>query len=135
MWNLLVQIPLVSNQVACRSVLVVDDDIGSASLCAEALNSAGYKVSVAHDGVRGLAMALSRNPDLVLTDLFLPSMTGLELIQRIRSAGLVTRAILMSGAQNGRIEAFRCHADGFLAKPFEVGEALRLVGRIFDLAA
>jgi two-component system chemotaxis response regulator CheY len=114
-----------------RTVLVVDDEPGSAALCADVLRDAGYRVFVADDGQRALALALERRPDIVLTDLYLPHLCGDALIDQIRDAGLDSRVVLMSGAADGHVRAFRSQADAFLSKPFDVAEIIRVMARLY----
>ena len=117
--------------ISTRTVLVVDDEPGSAALCADVLRDAGYRVFVADDGQRALALALERRPDIVLTDLYLPNLSGDDLINQIREAGLESRVILMSGAADGHVRAFRSNADAFLSKPFEVSEIVRVMAQLY----
>jgi two-component system alkaline phosphatase synthesis response regulator PhoP len=108
-------------------ILIVDDDGGSTALCAETFTQAGYVVITAPDGDRGLKLALERRPDVVVTDLYLPYLSGAELIGALRAAGEQVPVVLMSGSVDGKITAFQCHADAFIEKPFEVREALNIV--------
>jgi two-component system OmpR family response regulator len=112
------------------TVLVVDDDTASSAMCAELFASAGYSVIVAEDGARGLKLALEREPDVVLTDLFLPVLDGGEMLTRMRAAGMDVPVVMMSGSVDGKVRAFRLSADGFLEKPFNVHDAIDLVEKL-----
>ena len=112
------------------TVLVADDDSSCLAICAEILEKSGFVVYVAHDGVRALRLAAERQPDVLLTDLYLPVMDGVELIQRLRAGGIETPVILMSGSAEGAFLAFRHHAAGFLAKPFLARVAVETVQRV-----
>jgi CheY-like chemotaxis protein len=113
-----------------RSILVADDDGACLTICAEALAKSGYVVHSAHDGVRALRLAAERRPDLILTDLYLPVMDGGELIRRLRHGGIAIPVIMMSGSPDGQVQAFRNHAEAFLAKPFRAQVALDAVERV-----
>jgi CheY-like chemotaxis protein len=112
------------------TVLVADDDSSCLAICAEILEKSGFVVYVAHDGIRALRIAAERRPDIVLTDLFLPVMDGVELMRRLRQGGIDTPVILMSGSADGQVVAFRYKAAGFLAKPFIAGTAVDTVRRV-----
>ena len=112
------------------TVLVADDDSSCLAICAEAFEKSGFVVYVAHDGVRALRLAAERRPDVVLTDLYLPVMDGTELIRRLRSGGIDTPVVVMSGSSDGQVLAFRHHAAGFLAKPFLASTAIETVERV-----
>ena len=71
---------------------------------------AGYVVITAPDGDRGLKLALERRPDVVVTDLSLPYLSGAELIDALRAAGEQVPVVLMSGSVDGTVTACRCHA-------------------------
>ena len=112
------------------TILVADDDTSCLTICAEILEKSGFVVYVAHDGVRALRMAAERRPDVVLSDLYLPVMDGVELIRRLRDGGIDTPVILMSGSADGEVQAFRHHAAGFLAKPFVARVAVEIVEQV-----
>ena len=91
-----------------------------------ALTYAGYRVAVAEDGERALARAETQTPDLVLLDVMLPGIDGLEVARRLRS-GSSGVPILMLTAREGlddRIEGLDSGADDYLAKPFALQELL-----------
>ena len=106
-------------------ILMIEDDHRLASMVRSYLAEAGYQVSVADDGERGLRF-LDRQPfDLVLLDLMLPDADGLDLCRRIRAQSPV--AIIMvtaRGDTTDRIIGLEMGADDYLAKPFEPRELL-----------
>lgn len=108
-------------------ILIIDDDSASSTMCAEIFESAGYLVITAEDGHRGLQLAVERQPDAIVTDLYLPHRTGAELVLLLRSTGSTIPVLMMSGAADGKVTAFRCRADAFLEKPFDAFEAVRIV--------
>lgn len=108
----------------------MEDDLGGSALCAEVLEHAGYRVFTASDGLRGLALAMERRPNILVADLYLPGIMGDELIRRVRAANLCAATILVSGSFEGRRRAFHCRADAFLEKPFDASSVLDVVARL-----
>jgi two-component system response regulator MprA len=109
------------------AVLVVEDDRRMAAFLDRALTYAGYRVAVAEDGERALASAAENAPDLVLLDVMLPGIDGLEVARRLRTGGSGGVPILMLTAREGlddRIEGLDAGADDYLAKPFALQELL-----------
>jgi len=107
------------------AILVVEDDRRMAAFLDRALSYAGYRVSVAEDGERALAAAEAHAPDLVVLDVMLPGIDGLEVARRLRSGSGVP--ILMLTAREGlddRVEGLDSGADDYLAKPFALQELL-----------
>jgi len=107
------------------AILVVEDDRRMAAFLDRALTYAGYRVDVAEDGERALTRAEEQPPDLVLLDVMLPGIDGLEVARRLRSGSGVP--ILMLTAREGlddRIEGLDSGADDYLAKPFALQELL-----------
>ena len=107
------------------AILVVEDDRRMAAFLDRALSYAGYRVTVADDGERALAAIDAQPPDLVVLDVMLPGIDGLEVARRLRSGSGVP--ILMLTAREGlddRIEGLDSGADDYLAKPFALQELL-----------
>lgn len=108
------------------AILVVEDDRRMAAFLDRALTYAGYRVAVAEDGEQALTRAEEQAPDLVVLDVMLPGISGLEVARRLRaqSAGV---PILMLTAREGlddRIEGLDSGADDYLTKPFALPELL-----------
>ena len=107
-------------------VLVVEDDERIAASIRRALAYEGYSVTVVHDGGTALEEARSRPPDLLLLDLMLPGIDGIEVCRRLREAG-DTFPILMLTARDGvsdRVGGLDAGADDYLTKPFGFDELL-----------
>jgi two-component system response regulator MprA len=107
------------------AILVVEDDRRMAAFLDRALTYAGYRVMMAEDGERALVAAEERAPDLVVLDVMLPGIDGLEVARRLRAGNGVP--ILMLTAREGlddRIEGLDAGADDYLAKPFALQELL-----------
>ncbi len=109
-------------------ILVVDDDSRIAASLRRALIYEGYTVEVAGDGPAALACARERPPDLVVLDVMLPGLDGVEVATRLRSGGDVP--ILMLTARDAtadRVRGLDAGADDYLVKPFEYDEFLARV--------
>src|ERR687886_2703069 len=106
-------------------VLVVEDDHRISAFLDRALVQAGYRVAVAGDGPAALAAADEDQPEVVVLDLMLPGLDGLEVARRLRAGGGVP--ILMLTARDGigdRVEGLDAGADDYLTKPFALEELL-----------
>src|SRR5262249_57903469 len=111
--------------------LLMDDDARLGALVAEYLGRNEIDVTVAPDGERGLAALRKRRFDVVLLDVMLPGVDGLEICRRIRSTpGLATVPVVMltaKGEDVDRIVGLELGADDYLAKPFNPRELLARV--------
>jgi DNA-binding response OmpR family regulator len=108
--------------VAAR-VLIVEDDPNVAEVVARYLAREGYQVEVVTDGAEGLERALRDLPDLVVLDLMLPSMGGLEVCRRLRASVPVPVIMLTArGEEADRISGLEMGADDYVAKPFSPRE-------------
>ncbi|MFG2465804.1 response regulator transcription factor [Streptomyces canus] len=104
-------------------VLVVDDDPTVAEVVAGYLDRAGYLVDRAADGPDALARAAANRPDLVVLDLMLPGMDGLEVCRRMRGRGPVPVIMLTArGDEDDRILGLEVGADDYVTKPFSPRE-------------
>ena len=109
-------------------VLVVEDEPNIADVVRRGLIYQGFDVDVAHNGARGLETARDHPPDVVILDLMLPDMDGVEVCKRLRAAGEVP--IIMLTARDGlsdKVQGLEAGADDYITKPFEFDE---LVARI-----
>jgi DNA-binding response OmpR family regulator len=104
-------------------VLVVDDDAAVAEVVAAYLHRAGYRVQVVSDGYTAVAAAEARLPDLVVLDLMLPGIDGIEVHRRIRELGPVPVIMLTArGGESDRILGLETGADDYVTKPFSPHE-------------
>lgn len=105
-----------------KSILIVEDEKEIAEFIAE-IFSGEYIYSIAENGKEGLAMVETLNPDVVITDMMMPVMNGLEMVKEIRKNGKTsTIPILMLTAKDDReteLESMKLHIDGFISKPFD----------------
>jgi len=111
-----------------RNVLVVDDEPQITRVLRTTLNHHGYTVRTAGDGDEALEVMRAWPPDLVITDLAMPNMGGLELCKRIRSKSQVPLIILsVRGEERTKVEALDAGADDYVTKPFNLSELLARV--------
>ncbi|MBJ6643133.1 response regulator transcription factor [Streptomyces griseoincarnatus] len=112
-------------------VLVVDDDPTVAEIVTGYLDRAGYVVDRAGDGPDALARAAAHRPDLVVLDLMLPGMDGLEVCRRMRGQGPVPVIMLTArGDEDDRILGLEVGADDYVTKPFSPRELVLRVGSV-----
>jgi two-component system, OmpR family, KDP operon response regulator KdpE len=106
-------------------VLVIEDEPPIRRFLRPSLASQGYRVVEAETGEDGLLQAATRQPDLVVLDLGLPDLDGLEVIRRLREWATVPIIVLSArGGETDKVAALDAGADDYVAKPFAVGELL-----------
>ena len=106
-------------------ILVVEDDGTVRNLITTTLKSNEYRFLTAADGEAAIAAASTRQPDIVLLDLGLPDMDGVEIIRRIRSWSQMPIIVISARSEDGdKIAALDAGADDYLTKPFSVAELL-----------
>ena len=108
---------------AAPRVLIIEDDPNVADVVTRYLEREGYAVESAADGLSGLEVALADPPDLVVLDLMLPSLSGLEVCRRLRAEAPVPVIMLTArGDEVDRIAGLELGADDYVAKPFSPRE-------------
>ena len=109
-------------------VLVVDDEPQITRVLKTVLTSQGYQVRVAAEGESALSNVTEWRPELVITDLYMPRMDGVELCRRIRALSAVPIIVLsVKGEERTKVEALDCGADDYVTKPFGIDELLARV--------
>lgn len=120
-----------------KLVLVVDDNPTNSGLLAAVLEPLGFEVQMAINGREALQQALARPPHLVLLDLVMPLMDGLETARQMRQRPEMngTRIVGISATVTGsqRKQDFVKICDGFLGKPVQIGELLQTIGRLLQI--
>jgi DNA-binding response OmpR family regulator len=117
-------------------VLIIEDDPNVAEVVGRYLTREGYDVEIATDGVTGLDRALADPPELVVLDLMLPNLGGLEVCRRIRAAAPVPVIILTAlGEEADRIVGLELGADDYVAKPFSPRELTARVKAVLRRAS
>ena len=113
-------------------ILIVDDEAGVRELLGDAMRIAGFETSTASDGMSALTAIRNKKPDLLIIDINMPMMDGFELVERLRSTGDNTPALMLS-ARADRADVTRgltLGADDYVTKPFGLEELLLRVKAI-----
>jgi two-component system response regulator RpaA len=112
-------------------ILIIDDDPAISDLVSINLEMAGYDVQQAVDGIKGQALAVQLQPDLIMLDLMLPKVDGFTVCQRLRrderTADIPVLMLTALGQIQDKIQGFDSGADDYLTKPFDVEEMLARV--------
>ena len=119
---------------AAISLLVIDDNAGSLELLSTALAQPGLEILTASDPEEGLDLFRSRRPQVVLTDLVMPQMSGMEVLERIVEIDPATDVILMSAhySTESAVEAVKRGASDFLNKPLSIDPLRERIGRLVE---
>jgi DNA-binding response OmpR family regulator len=123
----------MSIDVALGKILVIEDNRDSRDILAKLLRMSGYDVISANDGEAGLAAALKQEPDLIITDIHMPNMNGIEFVQRVRKDKALDKTpvlvVTAFGAHVAR-EAINAGADDAAEKPFDFDRFLLTVEKL-----
>ena len=119
------------------TVLLVDDDAVLLQLMSAGFAAAGFRVFTADNGRKGVRMAETCAPDLVVTDIVMPELEGIGLIRAIKQSPRAPKVIAISGAARGRGRDYlswarHLGADETLAKPFRMSELLRVAATLIE---
>lgn len=112
-----------------ESVLIIEDDTSLANGLGHNLRFEGYFVRIATTGPRGLELALAHQPDVILLDLMLPGMGGMEVLKKLRGAGVRSQVLILSARdlEEDKVAGLRLGADDYVTKPFSLKELLARV--------
>jgi two-component system NtrC family response regulator len=115
-------------------IVVIDDEVNAAAALETLLQEDGYEVSRANDARAGLTLLEKTDPDIVLTDLRMPGMDGLELLAKVKEIRPETMVILMTayGTVKTAVRAMKLGAEDYLAKPIDVEELQVIVKRALE---
>lgn len=109
-------------------ILVVDDEIEIVRVLKRSLTAHGYTVFTAMSGEEAIKVAAQHRPDLLLLDLLLPGISGLEVCRRVRAGSNVPIIVLsIKDAEHDKVEALDLGADDYIPKPFSINEVLARV--------
>ena len=110
-------------------VLVVEDDLSILTGVSMNLRYEGYEVLQAQDGARGLEMAVTDGPDLIVLDIMMPRLNGYEVLRELRSRGVRTPVLVLSakGMERDKVLGLDLGADDYVVKPFGVAELMARV--------
>ena len=108
------------------NVLVVEDERSISGFIRQGLSEAGFVVTVEGDGERGLQRALTAEFDVIILDIMLPQMNGLEVLRRVRAKGVLTPVLLLTARDeiDDKVAGLDAGADDYLTKPFAFSELL-----------
>jgi DNA-binding response OmpR family regulator len=111
------------------TILVIEDDRSLREGLAMNFSLQGYRAVAARDGEEGLAKAFGARPDLIVLDIMLPGMSGLEVLEELRAHHQDVPVLILSarGKTGDKVEGLRLGADDYLGKPFELPELLARV--------
>jgi DNA-binding response OmpR family regulator len=120
---------IAAASTTASKILVIDDDPAMLHLVRLIADENGYEVATADSGAAGIRLALDGSPDLIILDLVLPDMSGIEVCRRLRTAGVRATVMMVSCLHDSEdvVIGLEVGADDYLRKPFEVRE---LVARI-----
>ena len=111
-----------------RNILVVDDEAQITRVLKTSLSAQGYGIRTASDGMQALVEMKTWTPDLIITDLRMPNMDGLELCRQVRRESRIPIIVLsVKGEETIKVEALDAGADDYVTKPFSVNELLARV--------
>ncbi|WPR76788.1 response regulator transcription factor [Algoriphagus sp. NG3] len=119
-----------------HNILLVEDDLRVATLIQRGLEEQNYLVTMAYDGLSAKKLVYSNSFDLMITDIILPKMDGLELCKEIRQERPDLPIIMLTalGNTNDKVEGFDAGADDYLVKPFEMRELIARIGALLKRA-
>jgi DNA-binding response OmpR family regulator len=127
----------MTEEVARRTVLVVDDEPTITEVVSRYLERAGYAATTAADGLEAIRLAGESRPDLVVLDLMLPELDGLQVLRHLRDGeGGRTPVILLTakGEQDDKLAGLRSGADDYVVKPFSPSELVARVDAVLRRA-
>jgi two-component system, OmpR family, KDP operon response regulator KdpE len=111
-----------------RNILVVDDETQITRVLKTSLSAQGYGIRTASDGMQALLEMKTWTPDLIITDLRMPNMDGLELCRQVRGESRIPIIVLsVKGEEAIKVEALDAGADDYVTKPFSINELLARV--------
>jgi two-component system copper resistance phosphate regulon response regulator CusR len=118
-------------------ILIVEDEPKTAHALKQGLEENGYEAEVAYDGAMGKTLALRNNYQLIILDVMLPFVNGIELCRQLRSARINTPVLMLTalGTTGDKLNGFDAGADDYLLKPFEFPELLARVRSLLKRAS
>ena len=113
-------------------ILIVEDDAAMAEMLSDFLTERGFSATVAVDGAEALSVARQERFDIILSDVVMPNMDGIELLRRLRDAKSDATVIMMSayGTIDNAVEAMKLGAYDYISKPFRLDEIILTIGKV-----
>ena len=124
--------PVAAGDNASITVLVADDNDVAQRLCRRVLEKAGYSVLIAADGLQAVEVALSKRPNMILMDVAMPGIDGIEAMRRIK-AEIPGQPIVIASAHSmasDRERFLAAGADDILSKPFRLADLVAIVAKL-----
>lgn len=124
----------IKKVIPIKHILIIEDEVKIARFLELELQHEGYEVSISHDGREGLSMALSNPYDLLILDVMLPSLNGMEVLRRIRQVSELP--VIMLTAKDDvmdKVMGLDLGAQDYLTKPFAIEELLARIRVLFKL--
>lgn len=120
-----------------HKVLIVDDETSIRTILNDYLETLGFEIFHATDGRKGWEIFQEHHPDLVITDIFMPEMTGVELLEKIKMSDRPAPVVLISGVplSPAEVQVQRERSDGFLEKPYMFWQMKDLIQKLVPNAA
>ena len=122
----------MNKEFTCRKILVIDDEPELLALMMEVLEDEGYQAFSAANGSDGIRLNERENPDLIILDLRMPEMDGIETLRQIRKKDNKVKVVILTGY--GSPDTIRDAADldvsEYLSKPFENDHLVRIIGEV-----
>lgn len=115
-------------------ILIVEDDLRVAELIQRGLEEQGFATTLAYDGLFGKKLALQQKFDLIITDIILPKINGIDLCKELKQSQPDTPIIMLTalGTTDDKVEGFDAGADDYLVKPFEMRELLARIRALLN---
>ncbi|MEO8934219.1 MAG: response regulator transcription factor [Xanthomarina sp.] len=119
------------------TILIIEDDLRVAELLQRGLEEHGFKTTLAYDGISGKKLALQNEYDLIITDIVLPKLDGIDLCKLIRQSKPNMPIIMLTalGTTDDKVEGFDAGADDYLVKPFEMRELIARIRALLNRRA
>lgn len=123
----------VAQHISVNRILIVEDNRDVADLVTLHLRDAGYAVDAVHDGRTGLDRALNQEHDLVVLDVMLPHVDGLEICRRLRAREVYTPILMLTAksTETDRVVGLELGSDDYITKPFSILELLARIKALF----
>lgn len=118
-------------------ILIVEDETGILQFIKQGLEENGFEIDFAYDGECGKKLALSKKYDVIVLDIIIPQLNGLELCKIIRKTDTTTKILMLTalGTLNDKLEGFEAGADDYLVKPFDFPELLARIKSLLKRTA
>jgi DNA-binding NtrC family response regulator len=115
-----------------RKVLIVDDDRDIVSIVSTILRGKGWDITAAYSGQEALEAVTSSKPDIILLDIMMPEMNGIEVLKRIKKIDADARIIMITafGDVESYLDSMELGAYEYINKPFETDELLEMIDRV-----